>query len=813
MLDALATDLIRALKRIGRSPRFAVTVVLFLAVGIGTDLTMLALVDSLLFQPPSGVHDIDGLVDVRLRTYPDYADLRDQNRVFSAVAAWYAPPRPYAISGGDHIVPVHALLASASLFAVLGVQPALGRFFTPSEDRPDGPHVAVIGYGLWRRQYGSSASVVGQTLSVAGDLYTIVGVAPKGFSGVSLQETDLILPITTTKFDAGRAALDSRNYFWLHVVARLAPGESVSQAQADATLIYTRGNPSDNGSREAAVLGGRPGEVQSIMRMRREAATKGIPVALWLAAVATAVLLITCANVGGLMLARAVRNRHEAALRSALGATPARLAWGFFLEGGILALAGGSAGLVASLQGNSILQRLAFSDLALTAPLDLRLVVLAVVVTLIAALILGVWPALVSVGRALHGQIAGSPRAISSPHVRARKLLVIIQQSLATVLVVGAILFVASLRNARVFELGMSLNSVLVSDLSLAGAGYSPERARAEIDPIVSALSSIRGVRSVALSDASIVPGSITFPLSVPGLDSVPRIRALRGREHFSAVSPGFFETIGTQILQGRGFRPSDRDSRVAIVSNSFARAYWPGQTPIDRCVKVGGNSAPCLDVVGVAHDRYVMPGDTSAVVEVFVLLGSPGEPPQLATLFPLGSVVLRVDDDDSRISVEAQRVLRQMLPEVPSIYVRPALSLYDRVVRQWRVGASLFTLFGAIAVIMAAIGVYGVTEHAVAARQRELAIRVALGASTRDVAGLILGDWARVTAVGLVLGLGGAAVVARLLRTFLLGISPLDPGVYAGAAAVLAVASLAAAIVPLPHAVGTDPTVTLRTE
>src|SRR5437762_12162374 len=371
-----------ALRTLARSPGFALAVMLSLALGIGTDVTMLGLVDSLLFRPPAHVRDVDRLVDIRVRTYPDCVDLRDQTRSFGGVAGWWAPPRPYAITDGDRVVPVQQMLASGSLFPVLGVQPALGRFYTPAEDRPGGPHVAVLGYGLWRRQFASARDVLGRTLHVAGNVYTIIGVAPEGFTGVALTDVDLFVPITTTKFDAGPAALTSRDYSWVRVVARLAPGVTIPQAQAEAKVVYQRGHPSAVASPvpswQIAMLGGQPADVHPVMELRRELASGNIPITLWLLGVATAVLLIACANVGGLLLARRVRNRREIAVRASLGASRAQLFRALLLDTRILALAGGVPRFLPPPCADALPRRFILTDLAAVAsPLDARLVGLA----------------------------------------------------------------------------------------------------------------------------------------------------------------------------------------------------------------------------------------------------------------------------------------------------------------------------------------------------------------------------------------------------------------------------------------------------
>src|SRR5207302_1721341 len=336
--------------------------------------------------------------------------------------------------------------------------------------------------------------------------------APEGFTGVALTDVDLFLPITTTKFDAGPAALTSRDYSWVRVVARLAPGVTIPQAQAEAKVVYQRGNPSAAASPvpswQIAMLGGQPADVHPVMQLRRELATSSIPITLWLLGLATAVLLIACANVGGLMLARGVHNRREIAVRAALGASRVQLFGELFLESGMLALAGGVLGFVASRWADGLIRRFILTDLAVVAsPLDVRLVALAVGVTTVTALASGVWPATRAVRGSLIGEIANA-------------------------------------------------------------------------------------ARSVGLSDAGMRPGFITYGYSVPGRDSLPHVA-----KYFSAVTAGFFETLGTPIVLGRSFSRADRGAPVIIVNAGFARRYWPAGDPIGQCVKVGRPTSPCLQV------------------------------------------------------------------------------------------------------------------------------------------------------------------------------------------------------------------------
>ncbi|HEX5436952.1 MAG TPA: ABC transporter permease, partial [Gemmatimonadaceae bacterium] len=586
MLDIVIWELRAAVRRLARSPAFVAAVVLSLAVGIGADVTMLGVVDALLFRPPAHVRDVDRVMDVRIRTFPDYVDLRDNARAFSGVAAY--APRPYTIVDPHGVTPAAGLMASSTLFPVLGVRPLLGRFYTASEDRPGGPHVVVLGYSLWQRRYGGARSAIGRSLRVAGDLYTIIGVAPQGFTGAGLAPVDLFLPITTTKFDAGREALTSRRYSWLHVVARLASGVSAAQAQAEARVIFERGNAADS----AAVRpepGPRDAEVRPLVRARRELAAANIPVSLWLAGVATVVLLIACANVAGLLLARGVRDRQTLAVRAALGAPRGRLAASLLLESAMLAAAGGAGGLLLSRWGGALIRAYLLTGVAAArAPLDARVLAITLAVTAATILACGLWPAL----RASHvnaaRELAGGGRTASASHARVRRVLLVAQLALALVLVVGAGLFTASLRNAHRVDLGMSLDHVLAVDIHMEGAGYTAARERALVPRILARVATIPGVRMAAVTDANVAPGWMSYGYSVPGRDSVPGRRPLPYPPGLSAVTPGFLATIGTPVLLGRGFVDADRGRRVIIINRRFAHRYWPGESPLGRCVKVG---------------------------------------------------------------------------------------------------------------------------------------------------------------------------------------------------------------------------------
>jgi hypothetical protein len=352
---------------------------------------------------------------------------------------------------------------------------------------------------------------------------------------------------------------------------------------------------------------------------------------------------------------------------------------------------------------------------------------------------------------------------------------------------------------------------VLVANVNLSGAGYSSERVREVVPRVLERLAALPGVRAAAATGASVVPGWMNYTFSVPGRDSLPRVLALDGSPGYSAVTPGFFEMIGTPIVRGRGFTEGDRARRVIVVSERFASLYWPGENPLGRCVKVGGATKPCAEVIGVTRDRRGGPLDTLALPETFVLLGGAAEPPSFLTIFPASQIAVRVAGDPARAAPLVQSVLGEMLPDVPMAPVRPALSLFDRAMRSWRMGASLFGAFGAIAVALAMLGVYATVAYGVAQRRRELGIRMALGATPARIARLVLGETMLIALTGVAIGAAASIVLARGMSALLFGVSALSPAVHAASAVLVLCVAILAVAAPVRRSTRIEPTVALR--
>lgn len=803
-----------ALRRLTRSPGFTVAVVASLGVGIAADVTMIGIADALLYRPPAHVRDVNRLVAVDLsgtrNSYPDYLALREHADAFSGVAGYAR--RAYAMVEQGVVTPVQALLTSRSLFATLGVRPRLGRFFLPDEDRLDGPHVAVLGYRLWQNRFGGDATVLGRTVHVAGDEYTIIGVAPEGFIGAGSAPVDLFLPLASTKFDAGRAAITSRRYSWVELVARLTRGTTVQAARADAALVYRRALAADSASSNFGASASYVA-VTPLMEARRASAGVNGSVSLLLAAIATMVLLIACANVAGLLLARGVRQRHETAMRAALGASRVRLLAEAAVDGLLLSIAGGAVALLLSRLGTSTIERTLLSDAAPHIPIDPRIVAITALVTAATAVMVSVWPAWQATRGDPARSLNGAARGGTTSHLRARLALVTGQLGLTFVLVVGAELFGASLRNANDVDLGMTLDPVLVAQLNLAGAGYAPARVRAELPDLMARLAAVPGVIGVSGTGAGVLPGWMNYRYSVPGRDSFPAVRAQSGLPGYSAVTPGFFAAIGTPLVRGRDFTWSDLTRHVIIVSEPFAKLYWLHENPLGQCVKVGGSDAPCEEVIGVSAARRGGPTNAAPSPEAFVLLGSVAEPPLFLKLFPLSQIVVRTRGAAPDVAWSVQAVLQQRFPAAPIAPIRPALSLLDPVMRSWRLGADMFAAFGVMALVLAALGVYAMVAYSASQRRREVGIRLALGATARQIVRLLLTDTMRAVLVGLVLGVVAAFLGARAASTLLFGVSPAAPIIYAGGALLVIALALAAVATPAWRSTRVPPSEALREE
>jgi predicted permease len=826
--DALTQDLRYAIRGLRNRPGFALAVVLTLALGIGANAAMFSVVDRLLFRPPPLLRDPALVHRVYLARntrsgsfagsgvqYARYRDLTNWSHSFARTAEF--TPRKLAIGVGAEAREMQVGAVTASFFGFFDAPPVLGRYFTAAEDTtPAGAPVAVLGYGYWRTAYGGRRDVLGQTLQIGATVYTVIGVAPRGFAGLWPAEPPAAyVPITAygaevaTMFRLrGETWWDTYHLTWASMLAERKPGVSVAAASADLTQAFLRSYEVqasiDHGMTPAAIA--KPHAIAaSVLSERGPNESSEAKVATWVGGVALIVWLIACANVANLLLARALRRRREIAVRIALGVSRARLVSQLLTESVLLALLAGAAGVLVAQLGGEVLRAQLLPRSAPAGVLtDPRTLLFAGVAALVAGFLTGLAPVLQARRADLTGDLKAGVREGGVVRSRQRVALLVLQGALSVVLLVGAGLFVRSLRNVQKLPLGYDVDPVLIVDLQMRGVTLD-SAARVTL-------------RNRLLEEASAIPGvthaarRVTVPfywtwntdLHVAGIDSVSRL----GEFDLNAVSPDYFATMGTRILRGRGLGAGDVDGapRVMVVGASMAKALWPGQEALGQCVRVGSDTVPCTTVVGIAQDIKTQELTGEGKYFFYYLSAA-----QFGT--DQGGLFVRSAGPAMAIQETVRRRLQPLMPGASYVTATPLADILGGQTRSWRLGATLFTVFGALALALAAIGLYGVIAYNVGQRTQEMGVRIALGAGVRDVVRLVVSEGMRLALVGVALGGAIALVVSRWIKPLLFQVSPRDPVVFGSVAAgLLAVAALAS-FVPARRAARTDPMQALRTE
>lgn len=826
-------DIRYAARGLRRKPGFTAAVVLTLGLGIGANATMFSVVDRLLFRPPAYIHTPDRVQRVNLvvtterdgeyiagnMSYKRYVELTDFTTSFDVTAAM-AGGEP-AIGEGENAREMGIEAISASFWRLFNMRPALGRFFTPDEDRaPDGTMVAVLGYGFWETTYGGRADVLGKPVKIGSETYTIIGVAPRNFVGVGLNTPAAFLPITAwanASFGkrAGsdgpfggvrRSYHDAHNIRWLEVLARRKPNVTVAAATADLSNAYRKSYMAE----KLVEPGIRPTELAKpraiaapLIRERGPQQGNDSKVALWLVGVSAIVLLIACANVGNLLLARAFGRRREIAVRLALGVSRVRLIRQLMTESLLLALLGALTGLALAQWGGSALRAILLENVDWQSTFgDPRVLLITLSTAIVAGLLTGLAPALHAGRTDIAGMLKAGAREGTYHRSRTRVVLLVMQGALSVVLLVGAGLFVRSLRNVRSLDLGYDGARILYVEPHMRGVQLDSMQSgdfRRRLLAAATALPAVEaGSRTVTVPFWS----SITQDLHVAGIDSVDRL----GDFYYHAVSPDYFRTMGTRIRRGRGFTAADTRTAplVMVVSESMAKKLWRGQDALGKCVRIGADSEPCTEVVGVAQDikRGSLSDDDG--LQYYVAI----EQSQGATG---GGLFLRARGSTKAQSESIRKELQKLMPGASYVTVTPLDNIIGGQTRSWTLGATMFTVFGVLALLVAAVGLYSVIAYNVVQRTHELGVRVALGARSPDVVRLVVGEGVRVSLAGIVIGSVAAAGAARYVGPLLFGVSPRDPLVFSGVALALVFVALLASLLPAWRASRVDPSVALR--
>jgi len=824
-LDELTHDVRFAFRTLRKSRGFAATVSLTLALGIGANAAMFGVVDRLMFRPYAYLRDPSTVNRVYLRStyrgttstswhteYARYLDLKRWSRSFDEWSGFAT--RSMAVGVGDASRERQVAAVNATFFRFFDAPPALGRYFVAAEDTtPRGADVAVLGYGFWKSELGGR-NVLGEVLQVGNIPATIVGVAPEGFAGVDDANPPAVyIPITTYAGSQPTERTNPKyytryNWGWMEMMVRRKPGVTVEQASRDLSQAYAR---SWNAEREieptltpAEIA--KPNAIAGAMKLGAgpdpslEART-----ALWVTGVAAIVLLIACANVANLFLARALRRQREIAVRLALGVSRRRLMMQTLTESLVLSLIGSAAGLLVAQWGGLAIRRLliASEGASVDVMTDWRTLGVAVGAAMVAGLLTGLAPALLSGRGDLARSLKTGPREGTYHRSRTRATLLVLQGALSVVLLVGAGLFVRSLGNVKAMRMGYDAEPLLLVTRNMRGMDMS-DSARAQLGrTLLAAAQEIPGVESAVWMSSVPFWSTSSTNLYVPGIDSVRKL----GRFTYQTATTDYFSTMGTRILRGRGFTEADRANApmISVVSDGMAKVLWPGKDALGQCMRVRADTMPCTTVVGIAED--MVQGDLTSDKKYQYYLpleqASPGG----------GFVMVRMRGNPAAQQEAVRKAMQRVMPGQSYVTTKPFIEIVDQQRRSWQLGATMFVAFGVLALVVAAVGLYGVIGYNVTQRMHELGVRVALGAQARDILRLVVGQGVRFGLAGVALGTLLAYAASRWLEPLLFQQSPRDPVVYTAVSAMLVLVALAASGAPAVRASRADPNTALRSE
>jgi putative ABC transport system permease protein len=810
-MQTLIQDLRFGARMLLRKPGFTLIAVITLALGIGANTTIFSVVNAVLLRPlpyqnPGQLALIWGKLPARVSgnmgaSAPEFADYRDQNLVFSSVAAYASSS--FNLSDVGEPERIVGTFVSASLFPLLDVQPALGRAFLNEEDRPGHDRVVILSHGLWRRRFAGDSAVIGRSVTIDGQSHTIVGVAPAGFRFPD-DETEIWKPIA---FTAENLSENERGSHYLSVIARMKPGVTITQAQADMAALAQRMQ-----QQHPTYYDADSGWGTTVVSLLEETVGDARLALLALFGAVGCVLLIGCANVANLLLARASTRRREMAIRAALGGRPWRIIRQLLTESLLLALAGGVLGALIAAWGVEAVAELSASSLPRVNEINIdgRAIGFMLAITLATGLLFGLAPAWQSAKPDLSESLkeGGGKGAGSGGRHRLRGLLVIGEIAIALVLLVGAGLMVKSLYRLQRVEPGFNPSQALTMRLALPEAKYpEPQRQRDFYERLLNRIAALPGVKAA---------GAVNFlPLSGTGnqrsflIEGKPEPKLNVG---FRMVSPDYFRAMGVPLRAGRSIDGRDRENapRVAVVNETFARVFLADEDPLGKRVKLGSAQGPFpwLTIAGVVGDVKHGGLDRETRPEMYV--------PYLQPLLPDWKVppmflVLRGAPEPSSLIPAVRGVVKELDRDQPVYGVATMEQLLSRSTAPRRFNMTLLAVFAALALVLAGVGVYGVMAYAVTERNREIGIRMALGAQARDALKLVVLHGMRLTLVGVALGLMGAFALTRLMKNLLFDVEPTDPMTFIAIALLLAFVALLACWIPARRATKVDPMVALR--
>jgi putative ABC transport system permease protein len=819
MMDTLWQDARFGLRMLAKNPGFTAVAVLTLALGIGANTAIFSVVNGVLLRPlpypkPQQLAIVwSNRPQLQARTglgespvaAADFVDWRSQNQSFAEMAALHS--QAVNLTGAGEPELLGGVRASASLFPLLGVEAAFGRTFLPAEDQP-GSRVVLISHGLWQRRFGADPNVIGSTLTLNNEAHTVVGILPPDFqfprrgelpAGHQFpRQVECYLPLSLTPNQAS-----NRGRHYLAVVGRLKPQVTIAQAQAEMDSIaqslqeqYPQTN-TDKGVRLVSL------HQQVVGKVRKE-------LLVLLGAVAF-VLLIACANVANLLLARAAARRKEMAIRLAMGARRSRVARQLLTESVLLALLGGGLGWLLAFSGIDLLGAISPGNLPRldTISLDSRVLLFTLLISLITGLVFGLAPALAASRPDLNETLKEGGRSSSGAHHhRFRRLLVVAEIALSLVLLIGAGLMIRSFARLMSVDAGINAQNVLTLDILLPRAKYDSPRQAAFFEQIIERMKALPGVESAG----AVYPLPLSGGEEGSGFQIEGQPPPAPGQSRSSGprwVSSDYFHTLGVTLLKGRAFTSQDGSAapRVMVINEAMARSFFPDTDPLGKRIAFNStDGAPnWREIVGVVKDVRHRALDADPRPEMYFPF----------TQFPLAfmTVVLRTSDDPRALIAAARSQVLALDKDQPISNIHTMEELVANSTAQRRFNMLLLSIFAVLALVLAAVGIYGVMSYAVTERTHEIGVRLALGAPRREVLKLIVGQGMLLTGIGVALGLAGAFALTRLMTTLLFEVSATDTVTFVGITMLLAFVAFSACYVPARRATKVDPMVALRYE
>ena len=844
LIETLRYDTRYAVRGMRRRPGFTAMIVVTLALGIGANTIMFGTLDQLLFRPPAHIVDPDRVVLIHVVKRGGDDPQTTQPYVFSsamkqsvqdfadvAVATPTSVVRRQYFPVGRGVTATRAAgaLVSGNYFSLLGVRPAIGRFFLPDEETvEDAQKLAVLGFGYWQRQYGGHGDVLGKTIEVGTERYTIVGVTPRGFTGTELRDVDLWLPVTAANGLRFAKAADwstSTNSQWLLVLARLKPGVSVERAESEASAAYKNWARSTITKPTAERLSRLDSQVvklgsiipgKSLWTYAVSGSASDVRVGKLLGGVALMVLLIACANVANLLLVRAIRRRREIAVRLALGVNRRRLVVQLVIEGVLLALLGAAGALAIAVSGAQFVRTWLVGDGAWSGGvINVPVLAFTGVVALASGIFTSLVPAIQTSSPHLTTALKAGSREGAVQRSRTRAGLLAAQVALATVLLTGAGLFVKSLRNVAALDLGVDTEHVLVAQIAQASVGLTNEQSLELFKEFATRTKQLPGVTRSAVTIG--LPFSLSWgtKASLVGRETP---KTTNGIWQY-AVTPEYFDALGVRVLSGRAFSDVDRAnaSPVVIVNSALARLYWPNERAVGQCLRVGADTAPCSTVIGVVSNTHRQDlVEEQAAAQLYRPLDqvTADESKSTVSFFGYTLVVSTSGGAPAATIVEPLRqALQGVSPNVPYANVQTMRMLLGRQTRSWELGARVFSAFGALALLLASVGLFSVVAFMLGQRMHEFGVRRALGAQSADLLSLGVRRGLAPVVGGMAVGVALTLGLGRFVDPLLFRESSRDPWVLSASVMVLFVAALVASVIPARRAAVVDPTIALRAE